>query len=144
MIRIASILDTKKIILVETASLMHRTWTFEMFQSAITDPLCTFYVFEMQEQLVGFGCMKNTGMESEIEYIAVSDGFRRRGIGQILLTALLNEANRARVKTVFLEVGTQNMPAIALYQKNGFNPVSVRKNYYGEGKDATILKKNLM
>ena len=40
-----------------------------------------------------------------------------------------------------LEVGYTNEPAIALYQRLGFEQLRVRENYYGPGQHALILKR---
>jgi len=39
-----------------------------------------------------------------------------------------------------LEVEWTNLAAIALYQRLGFEQLRVRRDYYGQGRDALILK----
>ena len=41
-----------------------------------------------------------------------------------------------------LEVNENNEKAIKLYKKNGFEEISVRKNYYGNHQNALIMFKN--
>ncbi|MCL2797603.1 MAG: ribosomal protein S18-alanine N-acetyltransferase [Firmicutes bacterium] len=141
MIRIATPDDAAAIAAIETESFTHHPWTLEMFQAALADPLYSFYADERDGNIVGFGCIKHAGLEAEIEYIAVAEAFRRQGIADQLLNALRSDAGAKGTRTVFLEVGALNAPAIALYEKHGFERISVRKNYYGEGRDAVIMKK---
>jgi ribosomal-protein-alanine N-acetyltransferase len=41
---------------------------------------------------------------------------------------------------VLLEVAWDNEPAIATYQRFGFEQLACRENYYGPGRHALILK----
>ncbi|WP_067818853.1 ribosomal protein S18-alanine N-acetyltransferase [Nocardia inohanensis] len=79
--------------------------------------------------------------EAEIHTIGVDPELHRGGIGTLLLQALLAEAGK-RGGPVFLEVRTDNAPAIALYEKHGFHIIGLRKNYYQpSGADAYTMRK---
>ncbi|NKY34309.1 ribosomal protein S18-alanine N-acetyltransferase [Nocardia speluncae] len=79
--------------------------------------------------------------EAEVHTIGVDPVCHRAGIGTILLEALLAEAGR-RGGPVFLEVRTDNAPAIALYAKHGFHIIGLRKNYYHpSGADAYTMRR---
>lgn len=47
---------------------------------------------------------------------------RRRGVGAILVDAVINWAHANRVSRLLLEVADGNAPAIALYARKGFTP----------------------
>lgn len=82
--------------------------------------------------------------EAEIHTIGVDPRFHRGGIGTLLLEALLREAGR-RGGPVFLEVRTDNAPAITLYEKHGFHIIGLRKNYYQpSGADAYTMRRPAM
>ncbi|MFR9752204.1 ribosomal protein S18-alanine N-acetyltransferase [Nocardia sp. 004] len=79
--------------------------------------------------------------EAEVRNIGVDPDCHRAGIGTLLLEALLVEADR-RGGPVFLEVRTDNAPAIALYDKHGFHIIGVRKDYYHpSGADAYTMRR---
>ncbi|MGK8485929.1 MULTISPECIES: ribosomal protein S18-alanine N-acetyltransferase [Nocardia] len=79
--------------------------------------------------------------EAEVHTIGVDPGCHRAGVGTLLLEALLAEAGR-RGGPVFLEVRTDNAPAIALYAKHGFHIIGLRKNYYHpSGADAYTMRR---
>jgi ribosomal-protein-alanine N-acetyltransferase len=59
---------------------------------------------------------------------------QREGIGQALLDELLDEAKRRGATAVFLEVRVDNEPARALYRRNGFVDLRVRRGYYENGR----------
>jgi ribosomal-protein-alanine N-acetyltransferase len=45
---------------------------------------------------------------------------------------------------MMLEVGVNNAPAIALYEKLGYANISTRRDYYGPGLDAFVMRKELI
>ena len=144
MIRLAVKEDARMIYAIERQCFVYHTWTLAMFEDALANPLYTFYLFETKGEAAGFSCVKVTDCEAEIDYIAVLKKFRKRGTGAQLLNASLAAAREKKAQAVFLEVGVQNIPAINLYEKYGFTKISTRQNYYGEGKDAHVLKMEIL
>ena len=64
-----------------------------------------------------------------------------RGIGSMLLDALLTEADR-RSPVVLLEVRADNQVAQGLYQRRGFTEIGRRRRYYQpSGTDAVVMKR---
>jgi ribosomal-protein-alanine N-acetyltransferase len=45
--------------------------------------------------------------------------------------------------SMMLEVGINNSSAIALYESLGYSIINTRKNYYGPGLDAHVMRKEL-
>jgi ribosomal-protein-alanine N-acetyltransferase len=45
--------------------------------------------------------------------------------------------------SMMLEVGVNNSSAISLYESLGYSIINTRKNYYGPGLDAHVMKKEL-
>ncbi|KAF1735805.1 Ribosomal-protein-alanine acetyltransferase [Beauveria bassiana] len=56
-----------------------------------------------------------------------------KGVGSRLLAAVLDAARASGIKTIWLEVITENAPAVKLYSRNGFQPV---RSLAGWTKDA--------
>ena len=78
--------------------------------------------------------------EAHIGTLAVHPDWRRRGLGEKLLTALLRQAGDLGAITALLEVRAGNLAAQALYRKHGFEEVGRRKRYYHDnGEDALLL-----
>ncbi|RFD19967.1 ribosomal-protein-alanine N-acetyltransferase [Komagataeibacter melaceti] len=91
----------------------------------------------------GFIMVRVMADEAEILTFAVTPAVRRRGIGRDLLARSMAEMARAGVQTVFLEVARDNAPALALYHSAGFEQVGLRRNYYPDGMDACVMRREI-
>jgi RimJ/RimL family protein N-acetyltransferase len=72
------------------------------------------------EEKVGLANLGLRGERTWLGGVGVVKASRRRGIGEQLTRALLDQAREADAREMVLEVITQNEPAIALYEKLGF------------------------
>lgn len=78
--------------------------------------------------------------EAHIVTIAVRESHRRRGIGELLLIAAIEQAVAHRQEAVTLECRASNEAALAMYGKYGFKRVGLRRRYYAdENEDAVIM-----
>lgn len=75
----------------------------------------------------------------EIMALATSIKLRRQGLMQQLIAQLLDYSRKAS-KRVLLEVHSQNIQAIALYEKVGFVRIGSRRQYYPDGADALVYQ----
>jgi ribosomal-protein-alanine N-acetyltransferase len=84
--------------------------------------------------------------QAELLNIAVHSQCKRHGLAMLLIHELKHRLHGQSVTSVFLEVAENNYPALALYKKNRFKQVGVRKAYYlkdNERFDAHILRMNI-
>ena len=80
-------------------------------------------------------------IESEVRTIGLDPAVQGKGWGRVLLEGILQWADAA-VASVYLEVRTDNAPAIGLYQREGFVTLATRANYYQpSGADAYIMQR---
>lgn len=87
--------------------------------------------------IAGFWVMVN---EAHITTIAVRNAYRRQGVGERLLIAIIEMAIGLNADVVTLEVRASNKQAQALYHKYGFQRVGVRRAYYTDnGEDAILM-----
>lgn len=71
--------------------------------------------------VVGTVAMIREGEERfELAKMAVSDDFKGKGIGDLLMTACIEHARRNRTSSIFLLSNNLLKPAIGLYRKHGF------------------------
>lgn len=103
------------------------------------NPANHYYVALDDGALVGFGGYCAAADQADILDVAVDPSFRRRGIARALMETVLEDACKAGVETVFLEVRASNVPAIALYTALGFTPCGKRKNYYTAPREDALL-----
>jgi [ribosomal protein S18]-alanine N-acetyltransferase len=79
---------------------------------------------------VGFILAQLAADEAEIISIGVATPWQRLGLGRHLIEGLIRAAQRAEVRRLFLEVSTNNTPALALYESLDFRRVGLRPRYY--------------
>jgi len=91
-------------------------------------------------QLVGVISMQTVGPAADLHRLVVAPKARRQGVGAALVRAGVDAVRHLGARTVTLEVGYENEPAIALYQQVGFEQRAARQDYYGPGQHALILK----
>ena len=90
--------------------------------------------------ILGYGGFWRMAGEAHISTIAVRPEWRRRGIGELLLVAMLEWAVELGADLATLEVRVSNVAAQSLYQKYGFAKVGLRPHYYRDrGEDALIM-----
>ena len=114
-------------------------WSEESFRDAFASENVTIYAAERDGLLVGFSCMLVIGEEAEVLNIASAPASRRTGVGQSLLSQMLRDAAQRGVTAVYLEVRDANAAARALYRKNGFSEIGIRRNYYIKPRENAIL-----
>lgn len=81
--------------------------------------------------------------EVELLTICVLPEFQRTGLANAMMDLMEKEVIEAGAKKIFLEVADTNEPAINLYIKAGFLPISRREKYYKNGDNALIFVKEL-
>ena len=94
-------------------------------------------------KLIGFILSRVAAGEAEILSVAISPGWRARGLSRQLLDLHLRRLAGIGIRSVFLEVGAQNVPACRLYRRAGFQKVGRRHGYYEDGATALVLRRDL-
>ena len=88
-----------------------------------------------------------TSSEAYIERLVVSPGFRRRGMARLLLAAAEDLARENGKRTVGLHVSGNTLPALRLYEDEGYEEVSRQHSflpgYFLNIRDWLYLKKEL-
>lgn len=102
------------------------------------------YIFlkaEINDEIVGYIGFYYSFDEGDITNIAVRDIYRRQGIGESLIYALIEECKNRKINSIMLEVRISNDSAINLYRKIGFGEIGIRKKFYERPvEDAMLMK----
>jgi ribosomal-protein-alanine N-acetyltransferase len=116
-------------------------WPPHAYRSELENNRLAYYlVARSDDRVVGFGGMWMMVDEAHITTFAVGRAWRRQGVGEHLLTALLDYAISRHASEATLEVRPSNHPARRLYEKYGFELVGVRPRYYtDDNEDALIM-----
>lgn len=89
--------------------------------------------------ILGLLVVRSVDSHWEIENIAVSPAYRKKGIGSLFLQSLLPRIADAGGDSVFLEVRESNREARKLYEKHGFRETGRRKSYYHDPCEDAVL-----
>lgn len=117
-------------------------WTRGMLTAELTNPLSAAVYEYMGEELAAFALGRVVADEAELFQIGTRSDLRGQGIAKRLLERFHEEARKRGAAVCFLEVRTRNAAAISLYEKAGYERVSVRENYYPDD-DAIVMRKQL-
>lgn len=135
--------DLRRILEIERRS-FDNPWSSALFLQELRIPFSRIVVARPadvpDEPIVGYLCRWFVADEIHVLNIAVHPDYRGRGIGAVLLREALGEAERGRAEAVTLEVRRSNEAARRLYATFHFEEVGVRRNYYGRGEDALIMR----
>ena len=118
-------------------------WSAESFKSEVAkDNGIVMYTVE-NGSITGLICGFFAADEAEITSVAVSPQHRRKGIAARLMDGYFSTLPES-VRSIFLEVRESNSAAIGLYEKFGFEKISVRKNFYSfPDENAVVMQKSL-
>lgn len=118
-------------------------WSVKSVESELNNPLSLWLVALDGDIVAGYIGSQTVLGEGDMMNLAVSPDYRRKGIGEGLVNALVAAlSEKGATRRLALEVRASNTPAIALYEKLGFAVAGRRPNYYRNPKeDALIMRK---
>lgn len=117
-------------------------WSLRSVEGELHNPLSLWLVAMEGERVAGYVGSQTVCDETDVMNVAVTGSCRRQGVAEKLILTLTELLKAGGSRCLTLEVRSSNTPAIALYQKLGFQQIGLRKNYYRNPKeDALILRK---
>lgn len=116
-------------------------WTAGNFRDSIRSGYhCRLAIRD--DALLGYFVVMVAAGEAHLLNLSVAAGMQGRGYGHELLREVLELARAEQATSLFLEVRPTNVAARALYERNGFRQVGLRRQYYpaADGReDALVL-----
>ena len=123
----------------------HAAWSTSEFQS-IEDHPGRIVVTDSARQ-AAILVLQFSADEAEVLTLGVVPSVRRSGIARAVLCYGIRLAANQGVRRMFLEVATDNVPAIKLYHAMDFDDVGRRKRYYqradGSRIDAIVMARDV-
>lgn len=114
-------------------------WSPEMFAQEMENPLTTYLLVCMDEEVIGFAGFWLVLDEAQVTNIAIKQDWQSRGYGRVLVTRLMQTAKEKGAVIISLEVRPSNKLARKLYEKLGFTEVGIRPGYYQDNGENAIL-----
>ena len=116
-------------------------WPAHAYRTEIeSNRLAHYRVIRIGGRVVGYAGIWVMVDEAHVTTFAVDPAWRRRGVGERLLIAVLDLAVERGAREATLEVRLSNLAARRLYEKYGFRPVGIRPRYYSDdNEDALIM-----
>ncbi|MFT4296823.1 MAG: GNAT family N-acetyltransferase [Micropruina sp.] len=94
-------------------------------------------------RLLGVATVQLVAETADLHRVVVAPEQRGRGIGRALVEAGIAWAAQRQGRRMLLEVEHDNAPALALYRRLGFADLARRDDYYGTGRHALVLQRDL-
>ena len=91
------------------------------------------------KKVVGYAAVLCAADEGNLVSIAVDEDCREMGIASELLDITYEMAAERGVSSINLEVRESNIPAISLYEKEGFEKVGKRPSFYRNPTEDALL-----
>ncbi|HEV3394902.1 MAG TPA: GNAT family N-acetyltransferase [Xanthobacteraceae bacterium] len=124
-----------------------RGWSEDEFERLLLDRGVLAHRATLGLRPVGFIISRIAAGEAEILSVAVARAQQGRGLARRLLDLHMRRLAGLGVRTVFLEVDDDNIPARRLYARSAFREVGRRDGYYprsgGAAGAALVLRRDL-
>ncbi len=146
MIRQLSIADLEVVTAIDRVCFPPRVaFPKELFEECLDRDDILSLGIERDGALAAFAVIVRSGPHAlQIITIDVLPEFRRQGMADALMQQAMDTARQNGIRRIVLQAATDNDPAIALYQKWGFTIRAVLPNYYGKGKDAFLMDREML
>ena len=120
-------------------------WSASQYKEEFSSPTRHFVVAVDEEQtIIGYaGVFAAGGVEADILTVGVVPEHRGKGIAKALMALITDWAKTQGSTAMMLEVKTDNLEAIGLYEALGYSTLNVRKDYFGSGLDAQVMRLEL-
>ena len=105
-------------------------WSQLQFTTSIENCNNLCYYLNLNGKTIGYLIAMLAVGTADILNIGIDPDFKRQGYGTGLLNHLIEELKKRHIGEILLEVRAGNKSAIQFYKKQGFEEISVRKNYY--------------
>lgn len=132
--------DVDEVIKLEELSYGKHHWSKDSFYNELSNNLAHYYcAFDDKDTLLGYAGCWHIFEEAHITTLSVHPDARRKKVAQSLLMQIFDDCYKNEIKYITLEVRESNIPAIMLYEKNGFKSIGTRKGYYQDNNENALI-----
>ncbi len=132
--------DVDEVVRLEALSYGEHHWSKESFYNELENNLAHYYcAINKENTIMGYAGCWHIFEEAHITTLSVNPDYRKKGVAQNLLFAIIDDCYKNKIKYITLEVRESNVPAISLYEKNGFKSIGTRKGYYQDNNENALI-----
>ncbi len=143
--REANPFDLPVFVSLDKALFPYSPWSPAQYKEEFSSPTRHFVVaLDEDQSIVGYaGVFAPGGAEADVLTVGVIPEHRGRGIAKALMALITDWAITRGSIAMMLEVKTDNIEAIAMYESLGYSQLNIRKDYFGSGLDALVMRRDL-
>lgn len=121
------------------AECFSRPWSANAYYKVLEDKNSLYLVAEADGTVVGMCGVTDISGEGDINNVAVTAAFRKKGIAAAMLGELLRRGEERGIRDFTLEVRLGNEAAIHAYEKLGFCSEGIRPGFYDDPKEDAMI-----
>ena len=120
-------------------------WSASQYKEEFSSPTRHFVVaVDADQKIIGYaGVFAPGAAEADILTVGVVPDHRGKGVAKELMALITDWAKDQGSTAMMLEVKTDNIEAIGLYEALGYSTLNIRKDYFGAGLDAQVMRLEL-
>ncbi len=120
-------------------------WSASQYKEEFSSPTRHFVVaVDEAQNIIGYaGVFAPGGAEADVLTVGVIPSQRGKGIARQLMALITDWAKQQGSIAMMLEVKVDNTEAIGLYESLGYATLNTRKDYFGAGLDALVMRLEL-
>lgn len=117
-------------------------WSVKHIRETMASRSSVILVATLGDEKVGLIVASETRFSLDIYLVVVAEKYKQKYIGTQLFNELIDYVEGKSLESIVLETRASNVPAIALYERVGFDKVGERKAYYSSPIEDAILMKH--
>ena len=143
--RVANAFDLPVFVSLDKELFPYSPWSASQYKEEFSSPTRHFVVaVDAEQNIVGYaGVFAPGAAEADVLTVGVIPAHRGKGIARQLMGLITDWAKQQGSIAMMLEVKVDNTEAIGLYESLGYSKLNVRKDYFGAGLDALVMRSEL-
>ena len=143
--RVANAFDLAVFVSLDKELFPYSPWSASQYKEEFAAPTRHFVVaLDDAQSIIGYaGVFAPGGAEADVLTVGVIPNHRGKGIARQLMALITDWAKQQGSIAIMLEVKVDNLEAIGLYESLGYSKLNVRKDYFGAGLDALVMRLEL-
>ena len=143
--RVATSFDLPVFVSLDKELFPYSPWSASQYKEEFSAPTRHFVVaLDDEQSIIGYaGVFAPGGAEADVLTVGVVPNHRGKGIARHLMALITDWAREQGSTAMMLEVKVDNQDAIGLYESLGYSKLNTRKDYFGPGLDALVMRLEL-